>query len=68
MCYDRLRARRGSRTISEIHGWFFSEGYVTFDEEQLFEALKADDRFEVELEYGDCFAFAEVKSVGKGYA
>jgi hypothetical protein len=34
---------------------------VTFGEEQLFEALKADDRFEVELEYGDCFAFAEVK-------
>jgi tetratricopeptide (TPR) repeat protein len=60
-CYSYLRARRGSRTVGEIHGWFFSKGYVAFDEAQLFEALKADDRFDVELEEGDCSAFAEVK-------
>ena len=62
-CYEFLKSKRKPRAVSEIHGRFLLEGYVLFTEEDLLNALSADDRFIVED--ADADVFAKVRVAGK---
>lgn len=62
-CYSYLRFKRKARTISEIYGHFFLNGYMNFTEEDLFEAIIKDKRFIVTDQ--DWKQLAEVKVVRK---
>jgi len=45
LCYEYLRPKRKPRSVNELHSGMLHRGYVTFSEEQLLEALQADQRF-----------------------
>ncbi|MCT4619205.1 MAG: hypothetical protein N4A62_07430 [Marinisporobacter sp.] len=48
MCYEFLKNKRKLITISDIYcNFIIAKGYLTFKEEELFEVLKKDKRFEL---------------------
>jgi tetratricopeptide (TPR) repeat protein len=44
-CYGYLKSKKKPRTIFEIYEQFLTVGYIKFDEVDLLEALKKDERF-----------------------
>lgn len=47
-CYEFLRNKRKPRTISDIYyGPLIGKGYLKFEEEELLEAVRKDNRFEI---------------------
>jgi len=46
-CYNSLRTKRKPRTVYDVYLELLSEGYVTFDTNQLINLLFSDNRFSV---------------------
>lgn len=51
-CYDYLKPKRKPRSGGELYLELITKGYLLFDERQLIEALKADERFSTSDESG----------------
>ena len=63
-CYEFLKPKRKPRSITKTYLRFVPKGYLLFTEEDLLNALLADERFIVEYPYEDSF-YAEVRVARK---
>lgn len=50
LCYRKLKEERAETTVHNLYCSLMIEGYLKFDENNLYEALSKDDRFEIEKE------------------
>lgn len=46
-CYEYLKPKRKPRSVTDLYVWLMPDGYIHFAEEDLLQAFKADDRFNV---------------------
>jgi hypothetical protein len=60
-CYNYLQPKRKPRSIDDLYMEFIPKGYLCFSEEDLFNALRKDNRFEVEAQ-GNNWLSAAVKA------
>jgi tetratricopeptide (TPR) repeat protein len=63
-CYEFLKPKRKPRSITKTYLRFVPKGYLLFTEEDLLNALLADERFIVEYPYEDSL-YAEVRVARK---
>ena len=49
-CYDRLKQKRKGITITDLYTFLITDGYLKFDEIELYNAILNDGRFQVEKE------------------
>lgn len=62
-CYDFLKTKLKPRSIDDIYVKFIMQGYLHFTEEDLFEALRKDNRFI--MNHADKWYTAEVEVTRK---